>query len=111
MEKVSIIVPIYNTRHMVERCLDSLIQQTYKNIEILLVDDGSTDGSGEICKVYKKNNEKISYIYQENQGVSKARNTGLQYATGKYITFVDSDDYVRKNFVEILVKNQIIKSN
>lgn len=104
MEKVSIIVPIYNTSHSLRKCLDSLVEQTYRNVEILLIDDGSTDGSAEICKLYKKRNKQIIYIYQKNQGVSKARNTGLDYATGEYITFVDSDDYVKKDFIEILVK-------
>lgn len=104
MEKVSIIVPIYNIESYIERCVNSLIKQTYNNIEIILVNDGSTDKSGKVCDRLKKKDNRIKVIHQANGGVSKARNIGIQQSTGKYISFVDGDDYVLPNFIETLVE-------
>lgn len=101
---VSIVVPIYNVEQYLEECIDSLLHQTYSNIEIILIDDGSTDNSLKICSKYY-NNSKIKVIKQENQGVSVARNTGLQNAKGEYIAFVDPDDIVSENYIEIMLKN------
>lgn len=101
MNKVSIIVPVYNVEKYVSRCLESLISQTYKNIEIIIVNDGATDKSRSICEEYEKKDSRIKLINKENQGLGFARNTGLEYITGDYVLFVDSDDYVEKNLVEI----------
>ncbi len=100
---VSIIVPVYNVQLYVERCLDSLIGQTYSNIEIIVVNDGSTDLSGEICANYSKKDTRIQLIKQANQGLSAARNKGLDYCSGTYIMFVDSDDWISTNTVAILL--------
>lgn len=97
MPKVSIIVPIYNVETYLERCIDSLIGQTLDDIQIILVNDGSTDNSGKIAKEYAiKHQDKIMYLEKENGGLSDARNYGLPYATGEYIAFLDSDDYIDK---------------
>lgn len=104
---VSIIVPVYNVETYLDVCLQSLQKQTYKNIEILLVDDGSTDSSGNICEKYKTLDSRIKLIHQQNQGLSGARNTGLENATGEYLMFVDSDDRVAPQFVEKAVSNLI----
>ncbi len=99
---ISIIIPIYNVEKYLSRCLDSVIRQTYKNIEIILVNDGSTDDSGVICEKYQKKDSRIHYIKQENGGLSAARNTGMKNAHGEYFIFIDSDDYVNVHFVEEL---------
>lgn len=99
---VSIIVPAYNVSKYVERCLDTLIGQTYTNIEILVIDDGSTDETGIICDEIAKKDDRICVIHQANQGLSGARNTGLDHAKGKYILFVDSDDWINKDMVGFL---------
>lgn len=104
MVKVSIIVPVYNVEKYVERCLESLINQTYKNIEIIIVVDGATDNSLEICRKYEKRDYRIQIITKQNEGLGFARNTGLEYVTGKYVLFVDSDDYVESNLVEEVCK-------
>ncbi len=103
-EKVSIIVPIYNVERYLRRCLDSIAEQTYKNIEVLLVDDCSTDHSADIARVYtEKYPEYFHFIQREkNGGLSAARNSGIQRATGEWLTFIDSDDWVTKDYVEIL---------
>lgn len=103
-ELVSIIVPIYNAEKYIKRCVQSLEQQTYTDLEILLVDDGSTDKSGEICEKLKLKNKKINVIHTPNKGVSHARNTGLQNCKGKYVIFVDADDTIDENMVLILKK-------
>ena len=103
MEKVSVIIPVYNVEKYICKCLDSVINQTYKNIEIILVDDGSLDGSGKICDDYAKKDDKIKVIHKENGGLSSARNEGLEISTGKYVFFVDSDDYVAENLLEEVV--------
>ena len=98
--KVSIIIPVYNTQKYIKKCLDSVINQTYRNIEIICINDGSTDDSINILKEYKENEPRIILIDKKNEGVSTARNVGLDIATGSYIMFVDSDDYVEPQFVE-----------
>ena len=101
--KVSIIVPIYNVEKYLKRAVDSIIAQTHKNIEILLVDDGSPDSCGDICDEYALNDNRIIVIHKKNGGLSSARNAGIEKATGKYILFVDSDDYILPNMVERLL--------
>lgn len=100
--KISVIVPIYKTEQYLSRCLDSICRQTYSNLEILLIDDGSPDNSGRICDEYAAKDRRISVLHKENIGVSAARNDGLELATGDYITFVDSDDYIAPKMYEIL---------
>lgn len=102
-EKVSVIVPVYNVSAYLEECIQSLINQTYSNLEIILVDDGSTDGSGEICDRYALSDTRIKVIHQENGGAGKAKNTALDVATGNYITFADSDDWLDLSFIERLL--------
>lgn len=100
---ISVIVPVYNVMNYLKQCLDSIIQQTYTNLEIILVDDGSTDQSGSICDVYKEKDSRITVIHKKNGGLSDARNTGLNICNGDYISFVDSDDYLSPYFYEILM--------
>lgn len=107
---VSVIIPVYNVEECIARCIDSIINQTFKNLEIILVDDGSSDKSGKICDEYAQNDSRIKVIHKENGGVSSARNTGLDIANGEYIGFVDSDDYIDANMYECLV-NSIEDSN
>ncbi len=102
MNGISIIVPVYNVAKFLPRCLDSLVSQTMESIEIILVDDGSTDSSGDICEKYAAQDMRIKVIHQENGGLSAARNTGLKNAVGKYILFVDSDDYIRTDSCKLL---------
>lgn len=99
---ISIIIPVYNVEQYLPKCLDSIINQTYKNLEIILIDDGSTDRSGEICDKYKNEDKRIMVIHQLNGGVSGARNTGIEVAKGKYILFIDSDDWIEKDYVSSL---------
>lgn len=103
-DKISIIVPVYNVEVYIEKCIDSLINQTYKNIEIILVDDGSTDKSYDICKKYSETDNRIKLIHKNNGGLSDARNVGIDNATGKYITFVDSDDWLSYDYCDIMIK-------
>ena len=102
-KKLSIIVPVYNCEKYLEKCLNSLTNQTLSNIEIILVNDGSKDNSLEICKKHAKKDDRIIVLNQENSGQSKARNVGLAHAGGEFITFVDSDDWVDENYYEKLV--------
>lgn len=104
---VSIIIPVYNCEKYLSRCLDSLIGQTYKNIEILLVNDGSKDRSLEFASAYAQKDKRIYVFDQENTGVSSARNLGLEHVSGDYFCFVDADDYVSKIYVETLLNNAI----
>ena len=106
---ISIIVPVYNVEKYIVRCLESILSQTYKNIEVIIVNDGSVDKSGEICERYAKKDNRIKLINKSNGGLSDARNKGIDQANGIYITFVDSDDYISQNYVEILYK--LIKEN
>jgi glycosyl transferase, family 2/glycosyl transferase family 8 len=101
-ELISIIVPIYNTDCYLRQCLDSIINQSYKNFEVLLVNDGSVDDSAMICKEFAEKDSRIRYFEKENGGVSSARNLGLKNVKGNYITFVDSDDWVEENYLEVL---------
>lgn len=100
---VSVIVPIYNVKEYLHRTIDSLLSQTYHKFELLLINDGSTDGSGEICDNYSEQDSRVKVIHKQNGGVSSARNCGLQNATGEYICFVDSDDWVKENYIADLV--------
>lgn len=100
---VSVIVPIYNVEKYLERCLDSIVNQTYRNLEIILVNDGSTDRSGEICRRYMQSDSRIRLLDQKNLGLSAARNAGLDHMRGEYVTFVDSDDYISLSFVKVLL--------
>lgn len=101
--KISVVVPVYNVMKYLKQCLDSIIQQTYTNIEIILVDDGSTDQSGSICDSYKEKDSRITVVHKKNGGLSDARNAGLNICKGDYISFVDSDDYLSPYFYEILM--------
>lgn len=101
---VSIIVPVYNTAAYLDRCVQSLLAQTYKNIEILLIDDGSTDNSWNICLRYAQENENVHAIHKENGGISETRNTGMHAAQGEYIAFVDSDDCVDERMVDVCLR-------
>lgn len=103
--KVSIIVPVYNVEEYLNRCIDSLLKQTLKEIEIILVDDGSTDLSSQICDEYEKNNSNIKVLHLENGGPARARNKGIEIATGEYIGFADSDDYCHPEQFEKLYQN------
>lgn len=98
--KISIVVPVYNVEYYLEACIRSIISQTYKNIEIILVDDGSKDRSGDICDLYAQKDLRIKVIHQINAGVSTARNEGIKIALGEYICFVDSDDKLKPDFLE-----------
>lgn len=109
-EKISVIIPVYNVEKYLKRCLDSVINQTYKNLEIILVDDGSTDNSGKICDEYAKNDKRIIVIHKENGGVSVARNIGLDIGTGDYVNFIDSDDWIDLKFFKKLYDN-LLKSH
>lgn len=101
--KVSIIIPIYNAENHLNKCISSVVSQTYGNLEIILVNDGSTDGSEKICRSFAEKDPRILLINQENAGVSAARNAGLEACTGELITFIDSDDYVCEDYVEYLL--------
>ena len=111
---ISIIVPVYNVEQYLSRCVDSLVNQTYHNIEIILVDDGSPDRSGEICDEYAKKDKRVKVIHQSNGGLSDARNTALDIAKGDYLMFVDSDDWIEKkkrvkfSIVWLLIIKQIL---
>ncbi len=101
---ISIIIPIYQVEKYLVRCLESIINQTYENIEIILVDDGSKDNCPQICDEYMKKDKRIKVIHKKNGGLSDARNKGLETIKGSYVTFVDSDDYVEKDYIEYLYK-------
>lgn len=104
---VSIIIPIYNNERYLEKCLDSVLKQTYQEIEILLIDDGSTDNTPDICTDYVHKDQRFKYYRQDQKGVSSARNLGLSESKGAYITFIDSDDFVNENHIEILSSEMI----
>lgn len=104
MSKVSIVVPIYNVEQYLEKCIKSIVDQTYSNLEIILVDDGSKDSSSEICNKWKEEDQRIVVIHKENGGLSSARNAGLEVATGDYIMFEDSDDWLELDIVEKCVE-------
>lgn len=100
--QISIIIPIYNVEQYLEQCLDSVIGQSYKNLQIILVDDGSTDSSADICRKYEKKDSRIIFIQKENGGLSDARNVGTSIATGEFTFYLDSDDFLESNAIEIL---------
>jgi len=104
-EKISIIVPVYGVEQFIRKCIKSIMNQTYKNIEIILVDDGSDDNCGKICDAFSKMDDRIIVIHQENKGLCAARNAGLNIASGKYIGFIDSDDWILPDMYEYLYKN------
>lgn len=104
---ISIIVPIYNVEKYLDKCIQSIINQTYKNIEIILVDDGSTDNSGKICDKYIVFDNRVKVIHQKNCGVSASRNTGFEISKGKWIAFIDSDDWVEKKYIKTLYDEAI----
>lgn len=106
-ERISVIVPIYNVEKYLSDCLESILGQTYENLEIILVDDGSRDRSGEIAKQFADRDDRIILIHQENKGLSAARNRGLKRATGEWIVFADSDDFLHKKMIELLHKTAV----
>jgi len=101
---ISVIVPVYNVEQYLERCINSILKQTYSNLEIILVDDGATDSSGDMCDVFAKKDERVKVIHKSNGGLSDARNEGMKIATGEYVAFIDSDDYVDTHYIEKLYK-------
>ena len=103
-ELISVIIPVYNVEQYVESCLNSVIDQSYTNLEIILVDDGSTDRSGEICGQYALKDSRIKVIHEENAGLGEARNRGLRIASGDYICFVDSDDWIEEDYCKELAQ-------
>ena len=106
--KISIIVPVYNVENYISKCLKSIINQSYKNLEIIVVNDGSTDRSGHICNYYSKIDKRVILINQKNQGLSMARNNALDIASGEYIGFVDSDDWVESDMFSTLYENAVV---
>src|SRR5690554_965787 len=109
MKKVSIIIPVFNVAEYLPRCIESVLNQDNIDLEVLLINDGSTDSSGEVCEEYAKNDRRIRVFHQENSGVSAARNKGVDESTGNWITFVDADDWIEKNSLERILN--IIKGN
>lgn len=108
--KVSIIIPVYNVEKYLERCVNSVLKQTYKNVEIILVDDGSPDGSPGICDRYASEYNTVKVLHKANEGLGLTRNAGLRLATGDYVMFVDSDDYIKENTIE-KVLNAIVNDD
>lgn len=107
MDKISVIVPVYNVEKYLEKCVHSLIAQTYTDLEIILVDDGATDSSGKMCDEFVKKDKRIKVIHKKNGGLSDARNAGFHASTGEYIVFVDSDDYVAPEMMEYMYDNLV----
>lgn len=107
MDLISVIVPVYNVEKYIENCITSIINQTYQNLEIILVDDGSTDFSGIICDKYSEIDNRIKVLHKKNGGVASARNLGLEVSTGEWVAFVDSDDYIEEKMYEKLYNNAI----
>lgn len=106
-ELISIIVPIYNVEKYLDRCVNSLVKQTYQNLEIILVDDGSTDHCPEICDKWASYDQRIVALHQENGGIGGARNAGIEYAHGQYLSFVDADDFVDETFIQVLFDTMV----
>ena len=105
--KISVIVPVYKVEKYLDRCVESIVNQTYKNLEIILVDDGSPDNCPVMCDEWAEKDERIRVIHKENGGLADARNAGMNIATGDYIGFVDSDDWIEPNMYEVLLKNAL----
>lgn len=103
-ERISVIVAVYNVEKYLSKCIESILNQTYKNLEIILIDDGSSDKSGDICDSYAKQDSRIKVIHRENKGIAYTRNEGLDTAKGDYITFVDSDDYIHPQMYELMMR-------
>lgn len=101
---ISVVIPVYNVEKYLKECLDSVIGQTYQNLQIILVDDGSTDSSGSICDEYAQKDERIKVVHQKNQGAGAAKNTGLELVKGEYVSLIDSDDYISNTFYETMIK-------
>ena len=101
--KVYVIVPVYNVELYLNRCIESIVTQTYTNLEIILVDDGSTDNSGKLCDEWARKDNRIKVVHKKNAGLGFARNTGLDHANGDYVVYIDSDDYVAENMIETLL--------
>ena len=101
---ISLIVPVYNISKYLRRCVDSILEQSYENLEIILVDDGSTDDSGGICDLYEERDNRVQVIHKANNGLSSARNAGLSAIKGEYVGFVDGDDFIDKYMYETLVR-------
>lgn len=102
MAEISVIVPVYKVENYIHECIDSILNQTFQNLEIILVDDGSPDNCGKICDDYAQKDNRVKVIHQENAGLSAARNAGIQAATGKYLCFIDSDDYISADYCQTL---------
>ena len=103
MKLVSIIIPVYNAEQYIRKCIDSVLSQTYSLVEIILIEDGSTDGSAAICDEYGRKDARVKIIHKLNEGVSVARNVGIEHATGDYVTFLDADDLMQKNCIANLI--------
>lgn len=103
MKLITVIIPVYNVKSYLSKCIESVKKQSYKNLEIILVDDGSDDGSFSICKEFSKKDSRIKLYRTENLGLSHARNVGLDHASGEYIVFVDSDDYIYEDMVKTMI--------
>lgn len=102
---ISVIVPVFNTEKYLHKCLNSIVSQTYKDLEIIVVDDGSFDNSPRICDEFAQKDNRIKVVHKNNEGVSVARNTAIDMASGEYLFFVDSDDYMAHNMIEVLYKD------
>lgn len=107
MYKVSVLIPVFNVEEFLDRCIDSVINQTYQNLEIVIVDDGSSDKSPEKCDDWARKDYRIHVIHKKNGGLSSARNTGIRFATGEFVTHLDSDDWLERNAIELLVTEQM----
>ena len=101
-ELISVIVPVYNVAPYLDRCVKSIVEQTYKNLEIILIDDGSTDASGDMCDIWAKKDSRIQVIHKPNGGQSEARNMGIDHSTGDYLSFADPDDWLDTSMLETL---------
>lgn len=110
MKKISVVIPVYNVEKYLSECLDSVVNQTYKNLQIIIVDDGSTDSSGKICDVYAEKDNRITVVHQKNAGAGAAKNTGLELIDGDYFSIIDSDDYIELDMYEKMV-NSLEKYN
>ena len=104
MDLVSVVVPVYNVEKYLNRCVESIVNQTYKNLEIILVDDGSLDNCPVMCDEWAKKDNRIKVIHKKNGGVSSARNAGIDKSNGKYISFIDPDDYIEENMYFLMIK-------
>ncbi len=101
MPEISVIVPVYNCEKYLEKCINSILSQTFDDLELILINDGSSDNSGKICDEFKEKDSRVKIVHQKNMGVSVARNVGLDVSEGKYIGFIDGDDYIESDMYEI----------